>query len=146
MDDTAADPTRVAAELKVAVGRIHRRLRQSHASGELTLSESSVLARLDRGGDASPSTLAEEERVRPQAMASTLAGLEQRGYVRRTPDPADGRRVTMSLTTDGLAVINDRRSKTVRLIAGALADAFTPAELRELHRVLPLLDRLADKL
>ena len=146
MDETAADPTWLAAELKVAVGRIHRRLRQAHASGELTLSESSVLARLDRGGDASPSTLAEEERVRPQAMASTLAALEQRGLVRRTPDPADGRRVTMSITPAGLAVINDRRSRTVQLIAGVLGDAFSPAELAELRNVLPLLDRLADKL
>ena len=146
MDETAADPTWLAAELKVAVGRIHRRLRQSHASGELTLSESSVLARLDRGGDASPSTLAEEERVRPQAMASTLASLEQRGFVRRTPDPADGRRVTMSISPAGLAVLNDRRSRTVQLIAGALDESFSPAELAELAGVLPLLDRLADKL
>src|SRR5581483_5828723 len=36
-----------AADLRVAVGRIARRVRQAHEVGELTLSEVSVLARLD---------------------------------------------------------------------------------------------------
>ncbi|MER7974595.1 MarR family transcriptional regulator, partial [Streptomyces sp. NPDC096080] len=82
----------LAAALRLAVGRVTRRLRQAHTVGDVSLSEVSVLARLAGAGPASPSSLAESERVRPQAMATTLAGLTRRGLVRRAPDPADGRR------------------------------------------------------
>ena len=141
----AADRAREGGELKVALGRVVRRLRQAHTDGELTLSESSVLARLDREGPASPGRLAEEERVRPQAMGATLAALEQRGLVGREPDPADGRRVVMSLTAEGRRVIVDRRSASAQRMAAAL-EGFSPEERALLVRVTPLLNRLAERL
>ncbi|HEY1487006.1 MAG TPA: MarR family transcriptional regulator, partial [Micromonosporaceae bacterium] len=70
--------TDVASELQVALARVIRRLRQGHIPGDLTLSESSVLSRLDRNGPASPGELAADEHVRPQAMCATLAALERR--------------------------------------------------------------------
>jgi DNA-binding MarR family transcriptional regulator len=136
----------IAAQLRVTVGRIARRLRQRHARGELTLSEASVLARLDRDGPATPGALAEEERVRPQAMGVTVAALEQRGLVRRAADPTDGRRVLISLAPAGRRIVVDRRSANTARMAGALAEGFTPAEQRRLAAVLPLLERLADRL
>jgi DNA-binding MarR family transcriptional regulator len=140
------DEERAAAELRVVLGRLVRRLRQAHEPGELTLSEVSVLARLDRDGPATPGVLAGGERVRPQAMGTTLAALEQRGLVARMPDPDDGRRVSMSITEDGRQVLLDRRSASVHRLARALADGFGPEERRRLMEVIPLLDRLADAL
>lgn len=136
----------MAAELKVAVGRIARRLRQAHAAGESTLSEISVLARLDREGPATPGVLADGERVRPQAMATTLAALEQRGLVGRTPDAADGRRAVMTLTDAGRVVIQDRRSASIQRLAHALDVEFTDVERARIDHVLPLLERLAERL
>jgi len=142
-------PTEVmqlATELKLVVGRVARRVRQAHTMGDLTLSEASVLARLDRDGTGSPGSLAEQERVRPQAMASTLAVLESRGLVRRDRDPADGRRMVLTVTPTGRSLLADVRSESVRLLATALESEFTPAERRSLRAVLPLLDRLAERL
>jgi DNA-binding MarR family transcriptional regulator len=136
----------VARDLRVAVGRVVRRLRQAHEPGELTLSEISVLARLDRDGPATPGVLAHGERVKPQAMGTTLAALEQRGLVARMPDPADGRRVTMSVTEPGRRLLLDRRSESTRRLTEALAETFTPEERQRLLDVIPLLDRLADGL
>jgi DNA-binding MarR family transcriptional regulator len=140
------DLAQVANEFRLVVGRIARRLRQAHAVGELTLSEVSVLARLDRQGAASPGVLADEERVRPQAMAATLAALEQRGLVLRHPDPLDGRRVTLTVTEAGRTLLSDRRSASTRRIETALAEHFTLAEQRRVGAVLPLLDRLVEHL
>ncbi|WP_314174776.1 MarR family winged helix-turn-helix transcriptional regulator [Streptomyces winkii] len=140
------DADEVAAALRLVVGRIARRVRQAHSVGELTLSEVSVLARLDRDGAGSPGSLAELERVRPQAMASTLAALEERGLVTRRQDAADGRRVLMAVTAAGRGVLADRRSESVRLLTGVLEEEFTASERRRLVAVLPLLDRLADRL
>ena len=141
-----ADDERVAADLRVALGRLVRRLRQAHEPGELTLSEMSVLARLDRDGPAPPGMLAGGERVKPQAMGTTLAALEQRGLVTRMPDPDDGRRVSMSITEAGRQLVLDRRSASTRRMTRALAEGFTPEERRRLIEAIPLLDRLADSL
>ena len=147
-NDQVSEPDllRAGNDLKVVLGRVVRRLRQGHAPGELTLSEVSVLSRLDRDGPATPGALADGERVRPQAMGATLAVLEQRGLVDRTGDPADGRRVLMSVTGEGRRVLIDRRTRSVQAVTTALTDAFSAAEQRQLIAVIPLLERLADRL
>ena len=141
----AQDAAATGAALRLAVARIARRLRQTHAVGDVTLSEVSVLARLGDGPD-SPGALAELERVRPQAMATTLAALEERGLVGRRPDHDDGRRVVMTITPAGTKVLTDRRSESVRRLAAVLDEEFTPAERDRLAAALPLLDRLAERL
>ncbi|HEX7659616.1 MAG TPA: MarR family transcriptional regulator [Pseudonocardiaceae bacterium] len=143
---TPFDTDRVGAMLRLAVTRITRKLRQTHAVGDVTLSEASVLARLDREGAACPSVLAEHEGVRPQAMAVTLAALEHRGLVRRTPDANDGRRVVMTVTEAGRQTVLDRRSESARKLAWTLDTELTPAERETLAAALPLLERLADRL
>ncbi len=86
----------LAGELRTSVGLLLRRLRQITAEGELTLPESSALARLDRGGPATASELARREQISPQSIGATLAALEARGLVGRASDPDDGRRVILS--------------------------------------------------
>jgi DNA-binding MarR family transcriptional regulator len=140
------DLLRAGNDLRVVLGRIVRRLRQAHTTGEVTLSELSVLTRLDREGPATPGALAQAERVRPQAVGATLTALEQRGMVGRAPDAIDGRRVLMSVTAAGRRVLVDRRSRNTRRMAQALADGFSPAEQRRLIAAIPLLERLADRL
>jgi DNA-binding MarR family transcriptional regulator len=140
------DAAELAAALVLAVGRIARRVRQAHSVGDVTLSEVSVLARLNRDGADSPGALAELERVRPQAMASTLATLEERGLVRRRQDASDGRRVLMRVTDAGRKVLADRRSESVRRLTTVLEEEFTAGERRKVLAVLPLLDRLAERL
>ncbi|KIF74913.1 MarR family transcriptional regulator [Streptomyces sp. 150FB] len=140
------DAEQAGAAIRLAVARIARRLRQTHAVGDVTLSEVSVLARLSRDGADSPGALAELERVRPQAMATTLAALEERGLVRRRQDSADGRRAVMTVTEAGRQVLMDRRSESVQRLTTVLDEEFTAAERRKLVAVLPLLDRLAERL
>jgi DNA-binding MarR family transcriptional regulator len=141
--ELAVDASRVASDLHVSIGRLVRRLRQGHVPGDLTLSEASVLSRLDIRGPATPSELAAEERVRPQAMSTTLAGLDARGLVTRAGDPADGRRVLMSVTDAGRQLLVDRRGVKAARMARALATGFTPAEQQQLAAATPLLERLA---
>jgi DNA-binding MarR family transcriptional regulator len=143
--DVDTELLQAASDLRVALGRVVRRLRQGHVAGEATLSEASVLARLDRDGPATPGCLADQERVRPQAMGVTLAALAERGLVDRGPDPADRRRVVMSVTPAGRRLLADRRSRSALSVAQALA-AFPPDERERLLAAIPLLDRLADRL
>ncbi len=143
---TVRDVTDVAAAVRVAVGMLVRKLRQIPSEGELTLAETSALSRLDRGGPATSSDMAKQDRISPQSMGATLAVLEQRGLVSRDRDPADGRRIVLSITGAGRQVVNDRRSARTARIATALRGGFTPAELDQLMTAAPLLERLAEKL
>ena len=136
----------VANALQVSIGLLTRRLRQVHMVGELTPSETSALARLDRGGPTTATALAKLEQISPQSMGATLGTLESRRLVARHPDPDDGRRVTVSITSAGLKLLRTRRSARAKALARALASGFTPAELEMLLAAAPLIERLADNL
>jgi len=140
------DPRDVAAALRFGIGLLVRRLRQVQDDAELTLPETSALARLDRGGPTTSSALAKQEQISPQSMGTTLGGLETRGLVERRPDPDDGRRVVLSITTEGVRVLAVRRAARTETLAAALADGFTPAELHQLMAAAPLIERLAHNL
>jgi hypothetical protein len=72
------DPHDVAAALRVSIGLLLRQMRQVRVAGELTVPETSALARLDRGGPATSSALARLEQISPQSMGATLSALEAR--------------------------------------------------------------------
>ena len=120
-------------------------MRAADSPGELTFPEVAALARLERGGPATSAELARIEQISPQSMGAILAGLEERGLVRRNADPLDGRRVVMSVTNAGLQTVGKRRDVRVEQIAAAL-DGFTKAELRQILTATPLIERLADGL
>ena len=95
------DLDRLAGELSASMGLLVRRLRQVHVDGDLTLSQTSVLVRLERDGPSTPGTLAAVEQITPQSMGAILAALQETGLVSRSGDPSDGRRVLMSITGAG---------------------------------------------
>jgi len=136
----------VAGALRVGIGLLVRRVRQAKSDGDLTLPESSALARLDRGGPTTSAALAKVEQISPQSMGTTLGGLERRGLVERRPDPEDGRRIVMSLTEAGLQVLRDRRDAGTEHMAKALSTEFSGSELRQLMAGARLIERLAQKL
>ena len=136
----------LAAALRVSVGMLLRRLRQVRPDDELTLPESSALARLDRSGPATPGALAKVEQISPQSMGATLAALEARGLIGRRADPADGRRVVLSVTEAGQELLRNKRGARTEQLAQALSAGFTAAELRQLATAAPLLERLAQSI
>jgi DNA-binding MarR family transcriptional regulator len=136
----------LAGELRVSVGMLMRRLKHADPSDDLTMPERSALSLLDRGGPMTSSELARHDRVSPQSMGVTVAALEQRGLIARDRDPEDGRRIMLSLTEAGRQVVHSRRGARTELIARALRDGFTRAERAQLRAVVPLVERLAEKL
>ena len=144
-EGSVPDAHEVAAALRVAIGMVYHRLRQS-TPNELTLAESSTLSRLERGGPASSSELARYDRISPQSMGVTVAALEDRALIERDRDPEDGRRIVLSITEAGRQLIHDKRGARTGQIADALGDGISAGELTQLMAVVPLLERLAEKL
>jgi DNA-binding MarR family transcriptional regulator len=140
------DVGEVAAALRVSIGLLLRRMRQSRPAAELSLPEGSALTRLDRGGPATASELARLEQISPQSMGATLGALESRGLIERRADPADGRRAVLSVTDAGQRVLRDRRNARTEQLAKALSAGFSRTELRQLSAAAPLLERLAQSI
>jgi DNA-binding MarR family transcriptional regulator len=133
---------RAARELRVVVSRLRRRLKEVYDAGDLTPSQTSVLSRLEKDGAASASDLAAAERVRPQSMAATLAALDERGLIKRRPDPGDGRRQLVSLSAAGREFIDDSRQAREEWLTRALQERYTEAERHTVIEAMGLLDRL----
>ncbi|GAA2037082.1 MarR family transcriptional regulator [Catenulispora yoronensis] len=144
MEATTPDPAQAARALRVLVGRLRRRLREVDDVHELTASQLAALGRLDADGPASTSDLAKAERVRPQSMAATIAVLEERGLVRRRPDPADGRRQLVELTPEADETVRGSRRARDEWLERALRERYDEAELRTVVEALELLDRLSE--
>ena len=140
------DVYEVAGTLRVSIGLLLRRLRQTRTDGELTLPESSALTRLDRGGPATASALAKLEQISPQSIGATLGALEAKGLIERRPDPGDGRRAVLSVTDAGSRLLRDKRNARTERLAKALSAGFTPAEIQLLAAASPLLERLAESI
>ncbi|RDH74879.1 MarR family transcriptional regulator [Mycolicibacterium moriokaense] len=131
-----------ARALLMCVGLLRRRLRQTPVTGDLTFPETSALGRLDRGGPAASADLARQEQISPQSMGATLSELEARGLVKRAPDPADGRRILLSISAAGRKELNRRRNARVEQLTAGLTD-FSDDEIEQLAAAAPLIERLA---
>ena len=133
--------TLLAHELRETIGRLIRRLR---AEPGPSVGRMAVLGRLDRDGPASISDLAGRERIRPQSMAQTVHDLESAGLVSRRPDPADGRRAFIELTSAGLDLLQTTRARRETWLTEALERELNADERAVVHEALALLSRIAD--
>jgi DNA-binding MarR family transcriptional regulator len=137
---TRTDIAPLAADLRVAVGQLVRRLRSENL---FPLTQTWVLGRLDREGPGSVSDLAQALRVRPQSMAQTVGDLEAEGMVERNPDPTDRRRALVSITDAGQARIEADRAAREGWLVRALEE-LPDSDRETVERSVELLNRLAE--
>ena len=98
MSRTTLDTAALAHDLRLAVMRFSRRLRNQRVDQSVTLSHLAALSTLKRHGAMSPGELAGHERVQPPSMTRVVVALEGMGLVTRSPHPTDGRQVVIDLT------------------------------------------------
>ena len=132
----------MADRLRLSATRLARRLRQESQT-DLTPSQLSVLATIDRHGPLTLGALAEVERVAPPSVTKAVTKLEAEGLVAREVDAADRRVAWVSLTPAGatrLARIRKRRSLWLATRLAALDDM----DRRKLAHALDVLDALVE--
>ena len=143
-DDTAVSPdaadAELASRLRLAVTRLHRRLRQ-HSAGGLTQSQASALASIGQLGSPTLGALASRESVQPPSMTRIVAALEAMGHVTRVVDPADRRVARVTLTESGQEVLQRSRSLKNAYLAERLG-RLAPDERQGVDELTVLLERL----
>ena len=139
------DATVAAIALTGATRRLRARLRQESPPGlaELTMPQALALARIADEGPITNAALAVGEYMRPQSTHEMVLFLEARGFVRRRPDPADGRKLLIEATPDGRRVVADLMALRHQWLAGAIERELAPAERATLATAAALIERVA---
>ena len=89
--------------------------------------------------------LAAEERVTQPAITLLVNRLEERGWVKRIPDPSDGRAVLVSLTPKGEETFAQLRAEYRALLHEEMA-TLDDGEVETLAAAVEILDKLIARL
>ncbi|GAA3184067.1 MULTISPECIES: MarR family winged helix-turn-helix transcriptional regulator [Streptomyces] len=129
-------------EVRAAISRLRRRILKASEVEDLTLGQASTLARLSDKGGVTASELAAAEGVRHQSMTATVTSLAARGLLERSPDPDDGRRLLLTLTTEGRRRVAEGRQARTEWLAGRLQERCTEEERQAVIAAMAVLERL----
>jgi DNA-binding MarR family transcriptional regulator len=132
----------LAVRLRLVIARTARRLRQQ-AGEELSPSQATALATIDRHGPLTPSELAVRERIQRPTATRLIARLEETGFVDRTPDPLDRRSCVVSLTPAGDELLDRVRTRKDAYLARRLRD-LDADERATLDRAAAILERVLE--
>lgn len=111
------------------------------SSGTLTPGEIAVIADVFKHPGSSVQDIRARTGFVQSHVSTSVQRLRERGLLRATPDPADGRRTLLELTDRARRAVRERATRPAeQAVSAALPD---PAQAR---RVVELLDELAELL
>jgi DNA-binding MarR family transcriptional regulator len=132
--------TELASRLRLAVGRLNRRIRIDGQEAVPPL-QLSALVTVEQHGPLRLSELARREAVSAPTMSRVLAALDEQGLVERATDPEDARCTQISLTPAGARMLTAVRSRRTALLARRL-DRLDGEQRRSLAAALPALEAM----
>jgi DNA-binding MarR family transcriptional regulator len=130
----------VAGRLRIAVNRLHRRLRQESLGG-LSPAQASALGSVVRHGSPTLGELAAIEQVQPPTMTKIVASLSEAGMVTRVADPDDRRSARVRITTAGERALERMRTRKNAFLLRRL-DELTTDEKQRATELVELLEHL----
>jgi DNA-binding MarR family transcriptional regulator len=130
----------LADQLRVAVGRLARRLRQQSLGG-LTPSQGSVLATLDRHGPMSMGRIAEHEAISPPSVTGIVGRLADKGLLTKQADPHDLRSSIVIISPQGADLLEQRRQERTAYLAARI-ELLDPGDREVLAAAVPILERI----
>ncbi|GAA2952094.1 MarR family winged helix-turn-helix transcriptional regulator [Microbacterium schleiferi] len=131
-----------AAQLRIGVFRFARRMRTERSVDSMSDGQFAVLAGLYLHGPRTLGQLAERERVSPPSMNRTVNCLQDAGYVQRSADDSDGRKVVITITDNGRAVVDETTRRRDAWVETVLADV-SEHDRMTLAAAAEILQRLA---
>jgi DNA-binding MarR family transcriptional regulator len=130
-----------ASQLRIATFRLARRMRTQRAVDSMSDGQFAVLAALKVHGPHTLGELADRERVSAPSMNRTVNCLQDSGYIVRGADENDGRKVVISLTPEGQAVVEETARRRDAWVEATLAE-LTPAERATLEAAAEIMERM----
>jgi DNA-binding MarR family transcriptional regulator len=134
-----------AARLRMAIGKLSRRLRPAPAAvaAGLTPTQISLLLNVARQGPIRLSDLAAAEAINPTQLSRSVAHLVDIGAVQRASDQGDRRAAWVKPTAAGRRLAEKIRRERTDALNVALLD-LAPDERRRIEQAVPALELLAE--
>ncbi|MEU8226346.1 MarR family transcriptional regulator [Kribbella sp. NPDC048915] len=124
--------------LTQSAAQAHRVVTESFAAGGARAYHFRLLATLVEFGPASQATLGRRSSIDRSDVVAALNELEEDGFVERSPDPEDGRRNVITITTAG----KRHYRRLTKLIGSAQEEIFAPLSATDRTRLTAILGKL----
>jgi DNA-binding MarR family transcriptional regulator len=136
-----------ASRLRVAIGRLARRLRPTAAGQEAGLTPTRVAVLLDvvRRDAVRLADVAADEGLNPTMLSRVVADLTDAGLLERTTDERDRRAAWVRPTGAGRRLAEQMRAERTEAVNAAL-EGLTDTDRRKVLAALPALEQLAEEL
>jgi DNA-binding MarR family transcriptional regulator len=141
INEVTTDATTVANHLRPVLLRLARELRKETEQLGITSRQVTLLWLVRENPGMSLTELAAEERISGPALSGHVDRLEKAGLLARVRDEADRRRVGLSLTEEGHALLRKVRARRTTWLADRLR-ALDDDELALVEKALEPLGRL----
>jgi DNA-binding MarR family transcriptional regulator len=133
----------LVARLRGVIPRIARQFNETSTGADLTPTQYSVLALVRVRGPLGLAELTELEGLNPTMLSRIVKVLDERGLIRRLPDPSDMRAARVEVTPEGAQVHEQVREQRTKVLSEWLERL--PAETAELLlAAVPAMEALAE--
>jgi DNA-binding MarR family transcriptional regulator len=137
--------TELVVRLRAVIPRLARVLNDTSTGEGLTPTQYSVLGLVRVRGPIGLAELTELEGVNPTMLSRIVKALDERGLIRRMPDPDDMRAARVAVTADGERVHNRVRNQRTQVLFDCL-HGLPPDTADMLLAAVPDLEALAEAL
>jgi len=137
--------TELVARLRAVIPRLARVLNDTSTGEDLTPTQYSVLALTCGRGPLGLTELTELEGLNPTMVSRVVKVLDERGLIRRMPDPGDLRAARVEATPAGEQVHDRVRAQRTKVLFECLS-GLPPETALSLLEAVPDLETLAEAL
>jgi DNA-binding MarR family transcriptional regulator len=137
--------TELVARLRAVIPRLARVLNDTSTGEDLTPTQYSVLALVRGRGPLGLTELTELEGLNPTMLSRVVKALDERGLIRRMPNPGDMRAARIMATPEGEQVHERVRAERTRVLSETLP-GLPPETVDALLTAVPYLEALAEAL
>jgi DNA-binding MarR family transcriptional regulator len=137
--------TELVARLRAVIPRLARVLNDTSTGEDLTPTQYSVLALVRVRGPLGLTELTELEGLNPTMLSRVVKALDERGLIRRMPDPGDLRAARVAATSQGEQVHDRVRNQRTKVLSDCL-HGLPPDTTTALLAAVPDLEALAGAL
>ena len=112
--------TELVARLRAVIPRLARVLNETSTDADLTPTQYSVLALTHVRGPLGLTELTELEGLNPTMLSRVVKVLDERGLIRRMPDPGDLRAARVAVTPEGAKLHDQVRTQRTKVLSDCL--------------------------
>jgi DNA-binding MarR family transcriptional regulator len=131
------------ARLRGVIPRLARQFNETSTGEDLTPTQYSVLALVRARGPLGLAELTELEGLNPTMLSRIVKALDERGLIRRLPNPNDMRAARVEVTPEGELVAGRVREQRTRVLSECL-ERLPPQTVDLLLAAVPAMEALAE--